>query len=497
MAAASKAGADMTAVNNSGAAGIVALALEFHRAPTRHADLLHGRAPLPRGVGILLKLAGGSEPDPEWGDLAAADELQAAALFFIEQVLFRHGSDHYRVLGVEPGSSPEQIKEHHRLLMRVFHPDRENRADDWKDAFATRINLAYSALRDPHTRRDYDATLNPATRPATKLVAARRARSHQPKSALSRSRTSGLPPLLLRYLPQWVLAGAALIAVIGVGTVYLNNPPASARRAQEVALRAEASIPDHFADARAEEKPSLALELPLRSPATQPGVAVQMKVPAPIARPELAAGTVNPPVRAERLPGSITHTTQPENPAPPTPAVIERPPAGPDTVQRPLPSPAIEVVAVVEPVVPAVQQPAVLPAQPMTSPASEATARPGQPDPDATLAKFMASFERGDTQALMALFDDVAIGRAGGKSSIRREHETLFRSTELRHIDIDGMAWSREGDWIRGEGRYRTTLMRKGELLLRTETGVFRIQLVRHGDQALIMGLDLQPGGRS
>jgi len=65
MAAASKAEADLAAGRNSGAAGIVALALEFHRAPTRHADLLHGRAPLPPGVGALLKLAGGSEPDPE------------------------------------------------------------------------------------------------------------------------------------------------------------------------------------------------------------------------------------------------------------------------------------------------------------------------------------------------------------------------------------------------------------------------------------------------
>jgi hypothetical protein len=138
-----------------------------------------------------------------------------------------------------------------------------------------------------------------------------------------------------------------------------------------------------------------------------------------------------------------------------------------------------------------------VPAQPAPLRANEEAARPAQPDPEATLAQFMASFERGDTQAFMALFDEVAIGRAGGKPNIRREHESLFRSTELRHITIDGMAWSREGDWIRGEGRYRTTLMRKGELVLRTETGVFRIQLVRHGDQALIMGLDLQPGGRS
>ena len=117
-----------------GAADIVALALAFHRAPTQYADLLHGRTPLPPGVGTLLKLAGGSEPDPSHAALARADELKAAALFFIEQALFHHDGSHYRVLGLEPGAPIEQIKEHHRLLMRVFHPDRENRADDWKDA---------------------------------------------------------------------------------------------------------------------------------------------------------------------------------------------------------------------------------------------------------------------------------------------------------------------------------------------------------------------------
>ena len=109
----------------------------------------------------------------------------------------------------------------------------------------------------------------------------------------------------------------------------------------------------------------------------------------------------------------------------------------------------------------------------------------------------MSTYERGDTQAFMALFDEVAIDKAGGKPQIRREHQSLFQTTELRHIEIDGMAWSRDGDWIRGEGHYRTTLMRKGELRLQTESGIIRIELQRHGEQALIMGLDYLPGGRT
>jgi hypothetical protein len=145
---------------------------------------------------------------------------------------------------------------------------------------------------------------------------------------------------------------------------------------------------------------------------------------------------------------------------------------------------------------PAAAAPQVLPV------ARPAAAEPGAPqpaklDPNATLERFMATYERGDTPGFMALFDEVAIGNAGGKLQIRRDHETLFRSTDLRHIDIENMAWAQEGDWLRGEGRYRTTLMRKGELQLQTETGLIRIELLRRGDKALIMGLNYQPGERS
>jgi hypothetical protein len=39
---------------------------------------------------------------------------------------------------------------------------------------------------------------------------------------------SWLPPFVLRHLPQWVLAGSALVAAGVVGLVYLNNPQSPA-----------------------------------------------------------------------------------------------------------------------------------------------------------------------------------------------------------------------------------------------------------------------------
>jgi hypothetical protein len=445
---------------NPHAAGIVALALTFHRAPTQHAALLHGQAPLPPGLGALLKLAGGSEPDPESAALAPPDELKAAALFFIEQVLLHHDGSHYRVLGLGPAATTAQIKEHHRLLMRVFHPDRERHDDDWKDAFATRINLAYTSLHDAESRRRYDASLS-AARPGMAPPSARRAalRTNPPRSFASR-----LPPVLLRFLPQWVLASTALLALVAVGAVYVSNSPARRLHAVETARFAAPLREAPATSTPAMEMVIVAAEKPDLPPEPEARTQAPASIPPPV------------PLAAPRKPAPLAAPLQPPSGNQVTTTTAAR--------LEPAPAPA-----------PLREAPAARIAQP--EPRAELAARPVQPDPNATLAQFVASYERGDTPAFMALFDEVAIGRAGGKPQIRREHESLFQSTDLRHIAIDGMAWAQEGDWMRGEGRYRTTLMRKGEQRLQTETGVIRIELQRRDGHALIMVLDYGPGGRS
>lgn len=519
----------MVSSRNGDTAGIIALALAFHRAPTQHADLLHGRTPLPPGVDALLKLAGGSAPDPVHAALASPDELKSAAMFFIEQVLFRHDVSYYRVLGVEPGASLDQIKEHHRLLMRVFHPDRDNHADDWKGAFAARINLAYTNLRDPEARRRHDAELKNATRPGSPPKAARRvAPAHRPAARITRP--GGLPPIVLRYLPQWVLAGTALVAFGVVSTIYLDNP-----RPVVAEASAPPAVPGHEAAAELAPVPETAIaatettELP-PAPDAPPQPSASLAALAPMAAFDAVHAPAVKPVPAQieaplRAAAPVQVAMRPvprQTPAPPTRATVSRP--APATAPLPAVNRAAKGIANIAPM-PALAQPRDEPAVknladtapiPAPQPQAEAVAvaatpSPAQPaarttdvaarpallDPNATLAQFKSSYERGDTQAFMALFNEVAISGAGGKARIRLQHDSLFRSTDLRHIAIDAMAWSQEGDWIRGEGRYRKTQMPKGELKLQTETGIIRIELLRQGDRTLIMALDYQPGGRS
>ena len=84
----------------------VSLAIAFHQAPGRFSDLLHGRAELPKGIGKLLRLAGGAEAEGVNGQaFVPAAEIRQAARFFIEQVLLAHEADHYRVLGVRPDAN--------------------------------------------------------------------------------------------------------------------------------------------------------------------------------------------------------------------------------------------------------------------------------------------------------------------------------------------------------------------------------------------------------
>lgn len=60
-------------------------------------------------------------------------------------------TDYYRVLGVEPDASQEDIKSAYRAMVRETHPDRNGGEEQFK-----RIKEAYEALSDPRRRAVYD-----------------------------------------------------------------------------------------------------------------------------------------------------------------------------------------------------------------------------------------------------------------------------------------------------------------------------------------------------
>jgi curved DNA-binding protein CbpA len=63
--------------------------------------------------------------------------------------------DHYKVLGIAPSATAEEIKEAYRKLAFKYHPDR-NQASQTANKRMQEINEAYAALSDPIKRKEHD-----------------------------------------------------------------------------------------------------------------------------------------------------------------------------------------------------------------------------------------------------------------------------------------------------------------------------------------------------
>jgi DnaJ-class molecular chaperone len=74
--------------------------------------------------------------------------------------------NYYKILGVEPNSTKEDIKKAYRKLQMKYHPDKNSGLPD-ADIITRQINEAYETLGDEHKRKEYDfmqSNPNPFTR---------------------------------------------------------------------------------------------------------------------------------------------------------------------------------------------------------------------------------------------------------------------------------------------------------------------------------------------
>jgi hypothetical protein len=128
------------------------LALALHRAPTLAKAMRRG--PLPAGVLALLQIAGGSEPVRQSSAAEtgrSVSEIEAAASFYIQQVLLHRRADCYRILGATRETPLAVLKEHRSWLLRWIHPDRNR--DEWERVFIYRVQTAWDEIGRDHDRR--------------------------------------------------------------------------------------------------------------------------------------------------------------------------------------------------------------------------------------------------------------------------------------------------------------------------------------------------------
>lgn len=386
-------------------------------------------------------------------------------MFFIEQVLLAHNASHYRVLGVEPGAGAETIKEHHRLLMRLFHPDRQTAPDERTDAFATRINQAYTVLRSPGSRADYDFSLR------QKQAVQPKPRPGSTHRTLPRSSglTSLLPPFVLRHLTPFMLAGIAALVALGVLLVYVNQPPKGAI----------GSGGSDFSQAPAADS------LP---PVRQPDPEALTRADAPVSEPsrESLRPAHEPLPPAETAPGTV----------PPSPARGAHPAADQMKSVAAVPARLVAPVARAAPAKPAQEAsnplPTAIGAPAAVDPPKVPEFKPPPPRPEqlnSLLARFADLYQRGDLEGLLDLFDGSARIERGDRTQIRAEYGELFRNSEGRNLYVWDVAWSAHGEITRGEGQFQARVMRKGDRSPRVYNGTLTIEAIQRNERPLIVGL--------
>lgn len=139
-------------------------------------------------------------------------------------------STHYEVLGVPADADGDSIKKAYVEAARRFHPDALAHAPDEQRSRAEsrmqEINAAWSVLRNPVLRREYDRQLRgeptpawrqqPAAAPRTRPVGAEEVRrmAHGPSAAAAPVHGGSW----LRYWPAFLVGG--LLLVIFVFTAY-------------------------------------------------------------------------------------------------------------------------------------------------------------------------------------------------------------------------------------------------------------------------------------
>lgn len=206
---------------------LIGLALSLHRNPA-HAASITPTSELPQGMAFLLRVANGDD-EPlrlairETG--VSQEELKEAAINFFEQISFGPGDDPYRLLGLNPWAPPEEIKEHYRLLIRLFHPDRGIARHRAGEDYAARINQSYTAIRKQSSGAlDEPVFHRSPSGGATSAIEQRPGRfSAQMDFVPPQASPFGLDSLPVRLTPQRVWVAITTAAVLFVGSVYLAN----------------------------------------------------------------------------------------------------------------------------------------------------------------------------------------------------------------------------------------------------------------------------------
>jgi hypothetical protein len=183
----------------------------------------------------------------------------------------------YDDLGVAANASPEEIRDAHRRMAKLLHPDycQDLQTRKLAEAHMKRVNAAFAILSDPAQRLQYDLALQ------------------QPPA--------GLPRPLLRQVPRWAWTAAGVAALLTA--VFLAPSKESSGPAPPVPKALPPAAPP------VQAKPKPAARTPEPTPPARPRKAAAVLPPAMLPPPR--------PVRREFVPPPSIAVSVPTLDAPP------------------------------------------------------------------------------------------------------------------------------------------------------------------------------------
>lgn len=498
---------------------VVALALACYRTPLAYQNRLTLAAPLPKDMDRLLKLASGSQEVLDIALIstgAQPQELRAAAWFCVQQWCFARGANSYRVLGLEPGASLTQAKMHHRLLMRLLHPDRAAGRETWTEGYAARVNQAWTLLSRAECRKDAGDLPPPLRQAADMGISSadpwmETSANSLPQSDLNDTRKwffssrnrlsvqalSGLAMLMLLILYGFYLYlfGKNQVLPIAV-TSPAHDTGALPTMPDRSAISTFLTAPDWRALDQREHHPSIQVIQHEQSNPNQALVQqVQARVEASLReRVEplgLGEQSLVEQAQAEQLAAArlALEKMQAEQAQPKVLALAHQTPSEQQPWEGQKDQPALPKQGL--------EGKTILSAsEAMTHSSTEVSATSGERGDleiqalNDLVNRYSKVYQQGDLNELMALFTGQKHQRdTADWSGIRQRYANLFRTHLIREFMVHDLLWEVGGETATGVARYQLSLRQRRGGGIRYKDGNIRFEVRRQGDQILLINV--------
>lgn len=428
------------------------------------------RNALPDGMATLIRLV--SDEGGRRRDLAVMlgiDEavLQAAAIGYIQNVCLYPGSGDARSLGLNSTADLKAVKEHHRLLLKWLHPDRN---PDHRE-LAEHVNRSWSAIKKGAQDLDYapPVTDNPDYRDVPPPMP-----------------SSGRFPLFL-----WGVAGLSafllILSLMPDSEIYVgSDEPAQVSGSDAVATPVRQDAVDEQIESRIDAVKAT-FETPKPAEVAKPaGIPKTTATSAKPVKPQPQALPQAKPTQAEAAAKTVRVA----------PAAIPAPAPKPQV----LPAPAVEMkttAAIIKPAKAVKPVKSVAAETPMPTPqkalAPALAAGPSDKPAinmttagQALMLEFKRSYGAGDIASFMALFSDNARNERGGRQAIYEDYAKFFESSSSRKITFSRINCRPASQRVTCTAGYSTSVKRKGRLLPETVKGQIELQMSALDNRVLI-----------